>query len=112
MNSIGVDFKLKNIEVKGKKVKLQIWDTAGQERFRTITTSYSKDEGKELASKYGIQYMEISAKDTTNIENLFVNTTETFISRQASGGNKIKTIEKEGLDLNKEEVQEKKGTCC
>jgi len=51
MNSIGVDFKLKNIEVDGKNVKLQIvkininntqWDTAGQERFRTITTSYYK----------------------------------------------------------------------
>ena len=42
MNSIGVDFKLKNIEVKGKKIKLQVWDTAGQERFRTITTSYYK----------------------------------------------------------------------
>ena len=42
MNSIGVDFKLKNIEVDNKKVKLQIWDTAGQERFRTITTSYYK----------------------------------------------------------------------
>jgi len=42
MNSIGVDFKLKNINMDGKKVKLQIWDTAGQERFRTITTSYYK----------------------------------------------------------------------
>ena len=35
--TIGVDFKIKIIEVKGKKVKLQLWDTAGQERFRTIT---------------------------------------------------------------------------
>jgi len=36
----GIDFKIKTIEVEGKRVKLQIWDTAGQERFRTITTSY------------------------------------------------------------------------
>ena len=42
MNSIGVDFKLKSIEVDNKIIKLQIWDTAGQERFRTITTSYYK----------------------------------------------------------------------
>ena len=40
MNSIGVDFKLKNITVKNKKVKLQIWDTAGQERFKTVTSAY------------------------------------------------------------------------
>ena len=34
---IGVDFKIRTVEVNGEKVKLQIWDTAGQERFRTIT---------------------------------------------------------------------------
>jgi Ras-related protein Rab-8A len=56
--TIGIDFKVKNIVVGGKRIKLQvcfwyshvkmkcehvsfqIWDTAGQERFRTITTSY------------------------------------------------------------------------
>jgi len=38
--TIGVDFKIKTVEVDGKKVKLQIWDTAGQERFRSITSSY------------------------------------------------------------------------
>ena len=166
MNSIGVDFKLKNIEVKGKKVKLQVWDTAGQERFRTITTSYykgaqaiivvfditdrdsfehvknwmadvdkfakegvlrilagnkcdlehmrkiSKDEGKELASKYGIQYIETSAKETTNIEELFFNTTETFLNKQISGGNK-KNISPGGIDINqKDDTQDKKSTGC
>ena len=38
--TIGIDFKIKTIEMQGKRVKLQIWDTAGQERFRTITSSY------------------------------------------------------------------------
>lgn len=38
--TIGVDFKIKTINVDDKKVKFQIWDTAGQERFRSITTSY------------------------------------------------------------------------
>ena len=42
MNSIGVDFKVRNIEIDKKRIKLQIWDTAGMERFRTITTSYYK----------------------------------------------------------------------
>ncbi|KAM7398998.1 hypothetical protein PAMP_018293 [Pampus punctatissimus] len=38
--TIGVDFMIKTVEIKGEKVKLQIWDTAGQERFRSITQSY------------------------------------------------------------------------
>ena len=42
MPTIGVDFKIRTIDVDGKTVKLQIWDTAGQERFKTITSSYYK----------------------------------------------------------------------
>jgi Ras-related protein Rab-1A len=38
--TIGVDFKIKSLNVNGKKVKLQIWDTAGQERFKPITQTY------------------------------------------------------------------------
>lgn len=40
ISTIGIDFKIKTIELRGKRIKLQIWDTAGQERFHTITTSY------------------------------------------------------------------------
>ncbi|KAI5413367.1 Ras- protein RABE1c, variant 2 [Lathyrus oleraceus] len=35
--TMGIDFRNRNIEMHGKRIKLQIWDTAGQERFRTIT---------------------------------------------------------------------------
>ncbi|QDZ26010.1 small rab-related GTPase [Chloropicon primus] len=38
--TIGVDFKLKMLDLDGKRLKLTIWDTAGQERFRTLTSSY------------------------------------------------------------------------
>ena len=168
MNSIGVDFKLKNITVKNKKIKLQIWDTAGQERFRTITTSYykgaqaiivvyditdrdsfehvknwmadcdkfakegvlrilagnkydlnnirkvGKDEAEELSNKYGIQYIEVSAKDNNNVEELFINTTEIFLSRNALSSNKGVVKESIGIDINKEEkeMEKKKSTCC
>ena len=42
MPTIGVDFKIRTINVDEKVCKLQIWDTAGQERFKTITSSYYK----------------------------------------------------------------------
>ena len=38
--TIGVDFKVKTLEINNKKVKMQIWDTAGQERFRTVVSTY------------------------------------------------------------------------
>lgn len=40
--TIGIDFKIKHLEVDGKKIKMQIWDTAGQDRFRSITQTYYK----------------------------------------------------------------------
>ena len=155
MNSIGVDFKLKNIELDNKKIKLQIWDTAGQERFRTITTSYykgahailivfditdresfehvrnwmadidkfakegvlrilvgnkcdlensrqvRKEEGNEIANKYGIKYIETSAKETTNIEDLFISTAKNLLSKQVSSSGVVKGAQsgKNGIDL-------------
>ncbi|XP_057979267.1 ras-related protein RABC2a-like isoform X2 [Malania oleifera] len=38
--TIGVDFKIKQVTVGGKKLKLTMWDTAGQERFGILTSSY------------------------------------------------------------------------
>lgn len=38
--TIGIDFKIRSMEVREKFVKVQIWDTAGQEKFRSITTVY------------------------------------------------------------------------
>ena len=40
--TVGVEFGTKSIEIKKKKVKIQIWDTAGQERYRSITSAYYK----------------------------------------------------------------------
>eukprot|EP00830_Metopus_es_P004298 TRINITY_DN1396_c0_g1_i4.p1 TRINITY_DN1396_c0_g1~~TRINITY_DN1396_c0_g1_i4.p1 ORF type:complete len:218 (-),score=40.20 TRINITY_DN1396_c0_g1_i4:14-667(-) len=38
--TLGVDFKVKQIQVEDKPYKFEIWDTGGQERFRTIAKSY------------------------------------------------------------------------
>ncbi|KAI7784692.1 rab protein [Diaporthe eres] len=38
--TIGIDFKIKKLSVRGKAYRLTLFDTAGQERFRTLSTSY------------------------------------------------------------------------
>ena len=40
ISTIGIDFQIKNLVIKKKKIRLQIWDTAGQERFRNIAKNY------------------------------------------------------------------------
>ena len=37
-----IDFKIKSLEIHGKKIKIQIWDTCSQERFNFVQTSYYK----------------------------------------------------------------------
>lgn len=39
-STIGVDMRLKHLNLDGANVKLFLWDTAGQERFRSIVKSY------------------------------------------------------------------------
>jgi Ras-related protein Rab-1A len=126
ISTIGVDFKIRQIEVEKKAIKLQLWDTAGQERFRTITQAYYRgadgiiivydvadresfnqvqhwlaeidrfapptvcrllvgnkadlsdkrevrtDEGADLARQCAIPFIETSAKNSVNVEKLFI----------------------------------------
>lgn len=78
ITTIGIDFKIKTIELDGKRIKLQIWDTAGQERFRTITTAYYRgamgillvydvtDEHSFLNIRQWIRNIEQHAADSVN----------------------------------------------
>lgn len=49
---LGVDFKVKMMQVDSSRIKVTIWDTAGQERFRTLTSSYYRGaQGIVLGTK-------------------------------------------------------------
>ena len=135
ISTIGVDFKIKTLNVQDSIVKLQIWDTAGQERFSTITRNYyrhsdgifivydvtnrasfdniskwmksidensnsnvvrylignksdlkqercvSYEEGESLALRYGIGFLETSAKERINVDEVFQKLIEFLIRR-------------------------------
>lgn len=78
----------------------------------------SFENGKELANKYGIKFLETSAKETVNIDELFVSTTKIFMSKQvnASGstGKGMKTPGVAGINLNEENLNDdkKNDSCC
>ncbi|XP_062432237.1 ras-related protein Rab-15 isoform X2 [Rhea pennata] len=100
ISTIGVDFKMKTIEVDGIKVRIQIWDTAGQERYQTITKQYYRraqgiflvydissersyqhimkwaSDVDELAREYGMDFYETSACSNLNIKESFTRLTE------------------------------------
>ncbi|MFX1380245.1 MAG: Rab family GTPase [Promethearchaeota archaeon] len=40
--TIGVQFHLKELEIEGKKILLQVWDFGGQEHFRPLLKSYAR----------------------------------------------------------------------
>merc|ERR1711872_1073432 len=51
--TFGIDFKIKTINCRGKRIKLQFWDTAGQERFQSITSCYYRGAQAFLGSESG-----------------------------------------------------------
>ncbi|XP_020021858.1 ras-related protein Rab-13 isoform X2 [Castor canadensis] len=99
ISTIGIDFKIRTVDIEGKKIKLQVWDTAGQERFKTITTAYyrgamnasagverlllgnkcdmeakrkvQKEQADKLAREHGIRFFETSAKSSMNVDEAF-----------------------------------------
>lgn len=76
----------------------------------------SFESAKELADKYGIGYIETSAKDTVNIDELFITTTKTFLKKQLSIGNEGNKNISEGINLENKSGNTDEGmvnnTCC
>jgi len=95
ISTIGVDFKIRTVELDGKTIKLQIWDTAGQERFRTITSSYYR-------GAHGI----IVVYDVTDLESFnnvkqWLNEIDRYASENVCKllvGNKVDMVSKKTVD--------------
>lgn len=162
LTTIGVDFKVKQITVDDKQIKLQIWDSAGQERFKNITMSYyrncsgiiivydvtnhnsfekvgewieevrryvptvplmiignkcdmedkrqvSTEEGRELAAKYNLIFLETSAKNNTNIENTFTDLSRLLMK---DAENKPKQESKNQVNIAATSGKKTKRKCC
>ena len=43
ISTIGVEYKIKLVEVNGTKIILKIWDTCGQERYKSLARTFLKD---------------------------------------------------------------------
>ncbi|ELP88908.1 hypothetical protein EIN_476200 [Entamoeba invadens IP1] len=147
--TIGVDFKVKKMELNGKKLKIQV--VSGQEKFHTITQSYyrgsngvivvydctdrktfenckswldesaaeisksavrllvgnkcdmqktvSTEDGADFAKSQDISFMEVSAKNNTNVQEAFV-----FIITEV-----LKRLETEGANEKQSDIDLKKG---
>ena len=62
VSTIGVDFKIKSVQIDDTRIKFQIWDTAGQERYRNIAQTYYKG-----AAGIILTYSVTDEKSFTNI---------------------------------------------
>jgi len=82
-STLGIDFKIKNIIIDDKKIKLQIWDTAGQERFSAIVNAYYRGTNCAIvvfdltdldtlsrAKTYIDQIRKFTTKSISNTENI------------------------------------------
>ncbi|KAF9099167.1 hypothetical protein BGX29_007282 [Mortierella sp. GBA35] len=100
--TIGVDFKVKVIDVEGKKYKLTIWDTAGQERFRTLTSSYYR------GAQGVILVYDVSNRDSFNDLQTWFNELDTYCSSKEVVrmivGNKVD--KESSREVSKQEGQE------
>eukprot|EP01135_Chromosphaera_perkinsii_P006075 Nk52_evm6s390 gene=Nk52_evmTU6s390 len=97
--TIGVDFKVKLVDIEGQSIKLTIWDTAGQERFRTLTSSYYRGcQGVVLV------YDVCNAESFENIE-MWLNELDIYTSNNEV----VKMLVGNKIDLKEREVSTKQG---
>ena len=164
--TIGVEYKVKKVNIKGYEISLQIWDTAGQERFRSITNNFIKDADgiiyvyditekstfdslkqwinqseestgdfkkiivgnkldleserevkietlEKFCAPKNIKYMETSAKNGANVEELFETLAEMIIGDQSKEEiiRKFSQVKKKGLSILSSNNKKNKSCC-
>mmetsp|Transcript_13323 Transcript_13323/g.17462 ORF Transcript_13323/g.17462 Transcript_13323/m.17462 type:complete len:225 (-) Transcript_13323:134-808(-) len=92
-STIGVDFKVKHMEVNDKRVKMTVWDTAGQERFRTLTSSYYR------GAQGVVMVYDVTRRDS--FENLEQWLREVQLYTPDSGEGVVKLLVGNKIDLNR-----------
>uniref|UniRef100_A0A6I8P6C4 RAB1B, member RAS onco family n=1 Tax=Ornithorhynchus anatinus TaxID=9258 RepID=A0A6I8P6C4_ORNAN len=132
ISTIGVDFKIRTIELDGKTIKLQIesysnvkqWlqeiDRYASENVNKLLVGNKSDlttkkvvdntTAKEFADSLGIPFLETSAKNATNVEQAFMTMAAEIKKRMgpgaASGG------ERPNLKIDSTPVKPAGGGCC
>ncbi|XP_052380194.1 ras-related protein Rab-15-like isoform X29 [Oncorhynchus keta] len=110
ISTIGVDFKMKTLEIDGIKVRIQIWDTAGQERYQTITKQYyRRAQGiflvYDITSERSFQHIMKWASDVDeyapdNIQRILIgNKSDEEEKRQVATGQGNKLAKDYGMDF-------------
>ena len=102
-STLGSSFLEKTVNVKGKKVKIEVWDTAGQEEFRSVTKIFVKN------SKIIILVYNVTNKNSFDGLNYWYD----FIQKELGqnvilglAGNKTDLIFEDGFD---EEITSEEG---
>lgn len=101
ITTIGLDLKVRTVDIDGKRVKLQIWDTAGQERFRAITTAYYRSAMGIL-----VVYDVTDERSFNNVRN-WVRNTEQFAAEDVVRilvGNKCDMADKRAVPRERAEA--------
>ena len=98
LSTIGSELYKKELEIKGKIIKLEIWDTPGQVRFKTITKNFIQK------TNIGIMVCDITKKSSFDHLSEWYETFTNIIDVKDSiigiAANKSDLFEKEVVHLN------------
>uniref|UniRef100_A0A8C7M092 Ras-related protein Rab-1A n=1 Tax=Oncorhynchus mykiss TaxID=8022 RepID=A0A8C7M092_ONCMY len=133
ISTIGVDFKIRTIELDGKTIKLQIesfnnvkqWlqeiDRYASENVNKLLVGNKCDlttkkvvdytTAKEFADSLGIPFLETSAKSATNVEQAFM-TMAAEIKKRMGPGATTGGNEKSNVKIQSTPVKPASGGCC